>query len=114
MFSERDRGRLIDIVDNIEAIEAYVGTAGFDAFARDRKTVDATERCLQRITEAVIRIGEPTMRAIAPDLPVHEIRGFGNILRHEYDAIDLRSLFNTVINDLPGLKSACRMALDQP
>lgn len=111
MSSEREQQRLADIIDNIDAISAYVGTMSAAAFAADRKTVDATERCLQRITEAVIKIGSERMRVIAPNIPTEAVRGLGNMLRHEYDAIDLRSLFNTVTEDLPGLRRACVAAL---
>lgn len=112
MYSERDRRRLRDIVDNIARIEGYAGGMDFAAFAADGKTVDAVERCLQRITEAVIHIGADTMRTIAPDLPVEGVRGLGNILRHEYDRIDLPTIYATVTDRLPGLREACEQALD--
>jgi uncharacterized protein with HEPN domain len=84
---------------------------GFADFAADHRTIDATERCLQRITEAVIKIGPDRMQAIAPAIPVAAVRGLGNILRHEYDKIDVRSIYNTVVDDLPGLRAACEQAL---
>lgn len=58
---EREALRLQDIVDNIDRIESYLAGCDFDAFARDDKTIDAVERCLQRLTEAVIRIGPERM-----------------------------------------------------
>ena len=105
--SERERQRLIDIIDNIDAIRAYAGAMDFAGFASDRKTIDATERYLQRITEAVIKIGPERMQAIAPALPLSAVRDLGNMLRHEYDSIDLRSIFNTLTDDLPTLRAAC-------
>lgn len=107
MSSERERQRLIDIIANVDAINAYVADMAFDSFAADSKTVDATERCLLRITEAVIKIGPERMAVIAPDVPVEAVRGLGNMLRHEYDAIDLQTIFNTVKQDLPALRQAC-------
>ena len=111
MSSERERLWLLDIVDNINAVEAYLGGMDAEAFAADQKTVDAVERCVQRISEAVIRIGEGRMEEIAPTLPFHAVRGLGNMLRHEYDRIDLRLLFVTVKDRLPELKVACEQAL---
>lgn len=93
------------------AIGTYVAGMVFDAFASDSKTVDATERCLLRITEVVIKIGPGRMGVIAPGVPVEAVRGLGNMLRHEYDAIDLRTIFNTVMVDLPPLREACQAAL---
>ena len=43
MSSERERLWLLDIVDNINAVEAYLGEMGAEAFAADQKTVDAVE-----------------------------------------------------------------------
>jgi len=105
--SERERQRLADIITNVDAINGYLAGMEFEGFASDSKTVDATERCLLRITEAVIKIGPERMAVIAPDLPVEAVRGLGNLLRHEYDAIDLQTIFNTVKQDLPPLHAAC-------
>ena len=111
MSFDREQACLRDIVDNIDAIDSYIGAMGFAGFAKDRKTIDATERCLQRITEAVIRIGPARMADIAPEIPASAIRGMGNILRHDYDRIDLRSIFDTTSDDLPTLRAACVRAV---
>ena len=63
------------------------------------------------ITEAVIKIGEDRMEEIAPAIPARAIRGLGNVLRHEYDSIDLRYILITIQRDLPPLRAACIAAL---
>lgn len=73
--------------------------------------VDAVERCLMRLTEAAIRIGEERMARVAPDTPMHQLRGLGNILRHAYDGIDAAVVWNTVVDDLPGFREACEQSL---
>lgn len=112
MFSERMQFRLRDILDNIDAIESYAGAMPLAQFQEDRRTIDAVERCLQRITEAVIQIGETEMRAILPDIPFASIRGMGNKLRHEYHRIDARQIYITIYDELPPLRDAVRRALD--
>jgi uncharacterized protein with HEPN domain len=107
MSFDRERSNLLDIVENVDSIISYVGKMNFTAFKSDQRTVDATERCLQRITEATIRIGPERMTIIAPDLPFERVRGLGNMLRHEYNHIDLGSIFDTVTDDLPLLRAAC-------
>lgn len=67
--------RLTDIIENIDRIMDYLDGIEPADFGDDQKTVDAVERCLQRITEAVIKIGEDRMVAIAPSLPMHAVRG---------------------------------------
>lgn len=109
--ADRDARRLRDIVDNIDAIEGYVERLDFTTFAKDRLRIDAVERCLQRITEAAIRVGPDRLHEIAPAVPLNEVRGLGNMLRHEYDKLDLRTIWSTVRDDLPGLRAACEQAL---
>ena len=50
MSSSREALRVQDIIDNIDRITAHVGDMDYAGFATDWKTVDAVERCLQRIT----------------------------------------------------------------
>ena len=73
--------------------------------------VDAVERCLMRLTEAAIRIGDERMARIAPDLGLHQVRGLGNMLRHQYDTLDMEQLWRTVHEALPPLREACARAL---
>jgi uncharacterized protein with HEPN domain len=109
--SSRERLRLQDIVDNIDRIASYVGNMDYAAFAVDPKTIDAVERCLQRITEAVIKIGPERMGEIAPSLPVSAVRGLGNLLRHDYDRVSLPAIYATVTDRLPELRRDCERAL---
>ena len=113
MSTEREALRLHDIVENIERIEGYVAGLDFAGFAAARMTVDAVERCLQRITEAVIKIGPERMAAISPLTPIDAVRGLGNALRHDYDGVDLRVIWQTVSESLPALKSDCLRVVAQ-
>jgi uncharacterized protein with HEPN domain len=108
---DRIGGWLRDVVDNIDAIERYVANLSFDQFRQDRMRIDAVERCLQRITEAVIRIGPDAMRTVMPDLPVEQVRGLGNVLRHAYDTLAEGVIWSTIQNDLPPLRRACEEEL---
>lgn len=107
MSTDREGQRLQDIVDNIDRIENHVANMDFDAFLADAKTIDAVERCLQRITEAAIKIGAERMAEISPRTPVDAVRGLGNLLRHDYDGIDLGTIWRTVRGSLPDLKADC-------
>ena len=111
MSTESEALRLRDIADNITRIENHVAGMDFKAFAADEKTIDAVERCLQRITEAVIKIGPARMAEISPRTPVDAVRGLGNLLRHDYDGVDLGTIWRTVTGSLPDLKADCLLAL---
>ena len=52
MPSSRPKARFNDIIFNIERIMAYLQGFTFETFVDDPRTVDAVERCMQRITEA--------------------------------------------------------------
>lgn len=102
---------LRDIIENAAAAEDYVRGIDFAQFRQDRMRIDAVERCLMRLTEAAIRIGEDRMAQIVPETPMHQLRGLGNMLRHAYDAIDPAVVWATVADDLPAFRSACERAL---
>jgi uncharacterized protein with HEPN domain len=72
---------LRDIVDNIGRIDIYVSGHDRQSFALNGQARDAVERCLERICEAAVRLGDQTP-ALMPGLPWPDIRGLGNWLRH--------------------------------
>lgn len=110
MPTDREALRLKDIIDNIDRIEGYVAGMDLAAFTADQRTIDAVERCLLRVSEAVIKIGAERMAEISPTLPVDAVRGLGNMLRHDYDRVDLGTIWRTVRESLPALRSDCLKA----
>lgn len=111
MSTDREALRLQDIIDNIDRIAGYVAGLGQSEFEADGKTVDAAERCRQRVTEAVIKIGPMRMAEISPQTPVDAVRGLGNMLRHDYDQVDLGTIWRTIHDSLPKLRADCLKAL---
>jgi len=108
--SSRPLLRFRDIVDNIEAIELYADGLDVARFQVDRKTRDACERCLMRISEAAVKLGAEA-ESLAPDFPWADVRGLGNHLRHAYDRVDPQILWEVISGDLPKLKAVCRAAI---
>ena len=104
---------LRDILDGVDMIVRFVRDMDFDAFREDPKTIAAVERKLLLISEAAVRLGEDAER-LCPGLPWHNIRGLGNWLRHRYDRVDVETVWNTVIDDLPPLRSGVLRALTPP
>jgi len=105
MPSSRPIGRLRDIVDNCERIERHIAGMDFDAYSRDDKTRDAVERCLQRISEAAYKLGS-YLDALYPAARWKATRGVGNPLRHQYDSISDREIWDGVLQTLPGIHQA--------
>jgi uncharacterized protein with HEPN domain len=101
--------RFEDILSNISLIEQF--TDGFDetAFAQDPKTSNAAERCLERISEAAKKPGE-VAQDLCPDVSWAQLRAVGNLLRHEYDRVDIGRVWLMIERDLPTLKLAVQTA----
>jgi uncharacterized protein with HEPN domain len=108
--SDKAPRRLQDIIDNARAIFTYIEGMDLAVFEEDRKTYDAVERCLERISEAAAKLGD-LAPVLMPDQPWQKIRAFGNVLRHEYDVIREDMLFEIATKDLPRLCGAAVEAL---
>jgi uncharacterized protein with HEPN domain len=67
----------------------------FESFRQDPKTMAAVERKLLVISEAAVQLGEQ-LSALCPDQPWHKIRGTGNWLRHQYERVDMETVWRTV------------------
>lgn len=104
--------RFEDILENIARIEKF--TAGMDltTFVEDLKTSDAAERCLERISEAAKKLGG-VAEELCPGVPWLEVRALGNLLRHEYDRIDIARVWLLIEDDLAPLKAAVQAALQK-
>lgn len=109
---EDARSHLADILDSLNSIERFVHGMDLDSFQDDEKSRAAVERKLLVISEAAVRLKENGER-LCPDLPWRDIRGIGNWLRHQYDRVDVETLWHTVQTDLPPLKDAVQRALRQ-
>ncbi len=98
-----------DIVENIDRILDYTAGMTEESFSGDQKTVDATERCLSRISEAAVKLGDDADKH-APGLPWSDIRGLGNHLRHAYRGVRLSDVWKIVSEDLKPLREGCAAA----
>ena len=102
MRSKSTQGRLIDIRENIDLARKFVQGLSFETFRADRKTVYAATRCLEIISEASRRLpDEFSMRHST--LPWRKIADAGNIYRHEYEAVDDVTVWDT-LNELEALR----------
>ncbi len=91
------------IADSISKIETY--TAGFtcENFMDDGLTQDGVVRQLEIIGEAAKRISDKTKMKY-PDVPWRKITGMRDKLIHDYLGVDLKSVWDTVSNDMPEFK----------
>lgn len=101
--------RLQDMLDAIEAIERYC-VRGKTAFEQDELLQVWFVHHLQLIGEAA-RTLPAEVRALAPNIPWAKLTGMRNILVHNYFEIDTEIVWDTVMHDLPILKTALQNLL---
>ncbi len=111
MPSKNAARRLADIVDHAERVSRYVGGRDRESFLADDMARDAVLRCLQCISEAAKKLDVEAERLI-PTQPWKGIRAIGNPLRHEYDSIEDRLIWEAVCG-CPSLAQDCKAALSR-
>jgi uncharacterized protein with HEPN domain len=72
----------------IRDFDAFVGTASAKDIGADRMRRYAAERCVEIISEATRRLPD-AWKAEHPSIPWSDIAGIGNVLRHDYDDVNL-------------------------
>ena len=95
--------RLLHIRDEIDGVTAALAGISYEAFCESYALRRVTERALQIISEAAKSL-PPSLISDYPAAPWNAIIGIGNILRHEYQYVDNRRLWDIATMHLPGLR----------
>ena len=82
----------------------------FSAFEQDYLFQDACCMCVVQIGELVSQLSDET-KAQNKAIPWRIIKDTRNFYVHAYGAIDIPSVWDTLINDIPALKIACEAIL---
>ena len=94
----------------IEFIGEFTSGMSFEEYESNALVRSAVERQLLILSEAARRIGtEASIVCPGPDWK--NIRGLGNIIRHDYGGIIDREIWKAVTADLPPLKLALQATL---
>jgi uncharacterized protein with HEPN domain len=106
-----DKLYLIHMSECIQRVEKYT-SGGQDEFMQSELIQDAVIRNLQIMAESSQRISEERKER-HPEVDWFRISGFRNVLVHDYLGVDLERVWNIIDADLPGLKSAVSIMLDE-
>ncbi len=98
------------IIENAERVARYLVGLDRYTFEQSEWARDAVERCIERVCEAAIRLGERA-EELMPGQPWSDIRGMGNRLRHAYDRVDVDIVWRTAQARLPELAAEAGRAL---
>lgn len=96
---------LADVLDAIAGVETHTAGKTLQDFQRDWLLKFAVQRALEIISEAARNIPESLLTEV-PDVPWKQIRGIGNMLRHEYHKIADDVVWAVVTEHLAPLKQA--------
>lgn len=105
----RQQQYLRDILECIQRIVQFTAT-GRDAFLQSPLLQDAVIRNFEVIGEIVKRLSPDLLHPYA-QIPWRSIAGFRDVLIHDYENVDLESVWDTVQKDLPPLKSVVETML---
>lgn len=78
----------------------------FSAFESDYLFQDACCMCVVQIGELVSQLSDEVKKRSA-SIPWRVIKDTRNFYVHAYGAIDIPSVWDTLIHDIPALKTAC-------
>ncbi len=96
---------LDDICEAIDRIGQYTMDMSFDAFSKDRKSVDAVARNFEIIGEAANRLPDDFKKSHS-EIEWHKIVGLRHRIVHEYFGIDVAIIWQILQKDLPSLRNA--------
>lgn len=101
---KNDLTYLKHIKEGIEKIRNYVGDAGYESFSQDQKTIDAVIRQLEIIGEASNNLTKE-FRDAHTEIPWRDMTDMRNVLIHEYFGVIVKTVWDTIQDDLPELES---------
>ena len=94
-----------DILEAIERVEEITDGKTFDEFEGSWRLRWLVQRAIEIISEASRAIPDD-LADTRPEIPWRKVRGIGNVLRHDYEGLSNRIIWNVVIDELPRLKTA--------
>ena len=96
----RDDTYLIDILESAKIAIDYVAGKSWDVFYEDMQCQDAVLRRIEIIGEAARHIS-PQFQKRYPQIPWRDLAVLRNLVIHQYDAVDINQVWDTVQNKLP-------------
>ena len=103
---------LMKMIEYIDKSLNYTAGYTFEQFCQDEKTIDATVFNISQIGELVKNISKETMEQYA-NIEWNMIKGLRNRIVHDYEGINLKSIWFVLQNDIIELKEKIKIILDK-
>lgn len=104
MKKREHRDYLLDILNSIEDVEAFIKDMTYEDFFLDKKTSNAVVRSIEIIGEAARQIPR-SVKDKDPSVPWEKMVGMRNKISHEYFGVDYKIVWKTAKQSLPKLKT---------
>jgi len=91
------------IKESVDSIRDYIDSADFESFSQDEKTIDAVIRKIEIIGEAASNLSQE-FRNAHTEIPWRDMIDMRNVLIHEYFGVIVKTVWDTVQDDLPELE----------
>jgi uncharacterized protein with HEPN domain len=105
MAKRSQRLRLLDMAEQIDAIEAAMEGRSLSDLRANWLLRSAVERGIEIISEASRHI-DPALLARHPEVPWRRVADTGNWLRHGYDKVEPSLILSIVLDHFPALRLA--------
>jgi uncharacterized protein with HEPN domain len=102
-----------DILEAIERVEEITRDKSLVEFEATWQLRWLVQRAIEIISEASRAIPEDLANT-RPEIPWRKVRGIGNVLRHDYEGLSDRLIWNVVVDELPRLKAAIEAIAKMP
>ncbi len=94
---------LVKMIEYIDKSIEYTTGYSFEEFCKDNKTIDATVFNISQIGELVKNISKETMDKYS-NIEWNMIKGLRNRIVHDYEGINLKSIWYVLEHDIRALK----------
>ncbi|KFI91673.1 putative toxin-antitoxin system, antitoxin component [Bifidobacterium saguini DSM 23967] len=108
----RDQSTLIRLLDHlINAINDIGDIPSSAALEDNRIRFNSVAMEMAQVQECARKLSD-SFRSTMPNLPWNELRALRNVIVHDYDEIDVESLYDTVTKDAPHLVAQLQPLVD--
>ena len=104
-----DRERIAHIKVYCEDIAAAIKRFGdsFDTFQQDRDFLNSVSMSIMQIGELSVGLSDSFKSATKEKMQWDLIRGMRNMFAHTYAKMEKATIWDTALNDIPGLLQFC-------
>ncbi|MCG3166171.1 MAG: hypothetical protein POELPBGB_01947 [Bacteroidia bacterium] len=110
---ENNKLALLSMLEAIQKIEKF--SSDLETWQDLKNDLESFDACLLNfviIGEMVLRL-EPDFMSSHPEIEWHKIRGFRNLVAHDYFGIDPEEVWGIIENKIPQLKTFITKFIEQ-